>query len=117
MSGCTLLAPSRTGWGWAIRCPAESRPAANGARCTIGAKVRTQAMLMLAGGGEACADIEKLRAQPDLFGSVPSDSTLYRTFRHDIDPSTLKGLSEGMGQVRASVWRRSSATTGTGTVV
>ena len=47
-------------------------------------KVLTQAMLMLAGGGEACADIEHLRAQPDLFGAVPSDSTLYRTFR-DID--------------------------------
>ena len=46
-------------------------------------KVLVQAMLMLAGGGEACADIEHLRAQPDLFGSVPSDSTLYRTFRHD----------------------------------
>jgi hypothetical protein len=39
-------------------------------------KVLTQAMLMLAGGGEACADIEKLRAQAELFGSVPSDSTL-----------------------------------------
>jgi hypothetical protein len=36
-------------------------------------KVLTQAMLMLAGGGEACADIEHLRAQAGLFGSVPSD--------------------------------------------
>ncbi len=40
---------------------------------------------MLAGGGEACADIEHLRSQGVLFGAVPSDSTLYRTFRH-IDP-------------------------------
>jgi hypothetical protein len=79
-------------------------------------KVLTQAMLMLAGGGEACADIEHLRAQPDLFGSVPSDSTLYRTFRH-IDPGTLAGLWEAMATVRARVWRRSSATTGTSTVV
>jgi hypothetical protein len=31
-------------------------------------KVLTQAMLVLAGGGEACADIEHLRAQPALFG-------------------------------------------------
>ncbi len=44
-------------------------------------KVLVQAMLMLTGGGEACADIERLRAQKALFGSVPSDSTLYRTFR------------------------------------
>jgi Transposase DDE domain group 1 len=79
-------------------------------------KVLTQAMLMLAGGGEACADIEHLRSQPDLFGSVPSDSTLYRTFR-DIDASVLGGLWNAMATVRARVWRRSSTTTGTATVV
>ena len=39
-------------------------------------KVLVQAMLMLTGGGEACADIERLRAQAALFGSVPSDSDL-----------------------------------------
>jgi len=79
-------------------------------------KVLVQAMLMLAGGGEACADIEHLRAQEELFGSVPSDSTLYRTFR-GIDPSTLEGLWEAMAEVRAQVWRRSSATTGAHPVV
>ena len=79
-------------------------------------KVLVQAMLMLAGGGEACADIEHLRAQPALFGSVPSDSTLYRTFRQ-LDGDTLAGLWEAMGEVRAGVWRRSSATTGTAAVV
>jgi Transposase DDE domain group 1 len=79
-------------------------------------KVLTQAMLMLAGGGEACSDIEHLRAQPDLFGSVASDSTLYRTFRQ-IDAATLDGVWEAMATVRAQVWRRSSATTGTATVV
>ena len=73
-------------------------------------KVLTQAMLMLAGGGEACSDIEKLRAQPELFGSVPSDSTLYRTFRR-LDPATVAGLDEAMAEARAEVWRRSSATT------
>jgi len=80
-------------------------------------KVVTQAMLMLAGGGEACADIEKLRAQAELFGSVPSDSTLYRTFRNDLDATTLEGLWEAMAEVRAGLWRRASATTGTATVV
>ena len=80
-------------------------------------KVLTQAMLMLAGGGEACADIEHLRAQAELFGSVPSDSTLYRTFRNDVDASTLEGLWDAMAEVRAGVWRRSSATTGSATVV
>ena len=72
-------------------------------------KVMVQAMLMLAGGGEACADIEALRAQDRLFGAVASDSTLYRTFRQ-IDPVTRAGLWEAMATVRAQVWRRSSVT-------
>jgi hypothetical protein len=79
-------------------------------------KVLVQAMLMLAGGGEACADIEHLRSQPALFGSVASDSTLYRSFRH-VDPATLERLWAAMGEVRAKVWRRSASTTGTATVV
>ena len=79
-------------------------------------KVLVQAMLMLAGGGEACSDIEHLRAQERLFGSVPSDSTLYRTLRA-IDASTLAGLWEAMAEVRAQVWRRAAATTGRAPVV
>jgi hypothetical protein len=79
-------------------------------------KVLAQAMLMFAGGGEACADIEHLRAQPDLFGAVPSDSTLYRTFRQ-IDAETLAGLRAAFGEVRTKVWRRMGATTGTAPVV
>jgi hypothetical protein len=79
-------------------------------------KVLTQAMLMLAGGGEACSDIEHLRAQPALFGSVPSDSTLYRTFR-DVDADTLDRLRAAFAEARVTAWRRMAATTGTGTVV
>jgi hypothetical protein len=72
-------------------------------------KVLVQAMLMLAGGGEACTDIEHVRSQASLFGAVPSDSTLYRTFRQ-IDPDTLGGLWEAMGEVRARVWDQVPAT-------
>ncbi len=79
-------------------------------------KVLVQAMLMLAGGGESCADIEYLRSQDRLFGSVPSDTTLYRSFR-EITPDTLVGLWEAMAEVRAQVWRRSSATAGSAPVV
>jgi hypothetical protein len=71
---------------------------------------------MLVGGGEACSDIEHLRAQPDLFGAVPSDTTLYRTFR-SLDSSTRAALGEAVAEARARVWRRSSATTGTTPVV
>ena len=66
-------------------------------------KVLVHAMLTLAGGGDACSDVEFLRAQPVLFGPVPSDSTLYRTYRQ-IDAVTLARLWEAMGEVRADVW-------------
>jgi hypothetical protein len=79
-------------------------------------KVLVQAMLMLAGGGEACSDIEHLRAQEHLFGSVPSDSTLYRTLRA-VDAETLAGLWEAVAEVRGEVWHRSAATTGSTPVV
>jgi hypothetical protein len=79
-------------------------------------KVLAQAMLMLAGGGEACSDIEHLRAQRALFGAVPSDSTLYRTFRA-IDAATLTDVRTAFAEVRARAWRRMAATTGTSTIV
>lgn len=79
-------------------------------------KVLIQAMLMLAGGGEACTDIEHLRTQDSLFGSVASDSTLYRTITA-LDASTRSGLWEAVAEVRDRVWSRSSATTGSGEVV
>jgi len=72
-------------------------------------------MLMLAGGGEACTDIEALRSQGTLFGAVPSAPTLYRTF-HQLDGSTRGQLWAAMADVRAEVWARSSATV-TGEVV
>ena len=79
-------------------------------------KVLCQAMLMLAGGGEACTDIEFLRAQVSLFGSVPSDSTLHRVF-HELDSATRQALWAAVASVRAEVWSRRSVTAGTGEVV
>ena len=79
-------------------------------------KVLVQAMLMMAGGGEACSDIERLRAQPALFGEVPSDSTLYRTF-FQLSPATVADLWQAMVTARAEVWSRAAAMTGKGRVV
>jgi len=79
-------------------------------------KVLVHIALMLAGGGESCADIEHLRLQPDLFGLVPSDSTVFRTF-HQLDETTRAGIAEAMAALRSTVWARSSATTGTAPVV
>ena len=63
-------------------------------------KVLVQTSLMLAGGGESCADIEHLRLQEDLFGWVPSDTTVFRTF-HEISPQTRSGIALALAEVRA----------------
>lgn len=66
-------------------------------------KVLVHAMLMLAGGGEACSDIEQLRVEDRLFGDVASDSTLYRTMTA-IKPATLDGLRTAFSGVRHRMW-------------
>ena len=80
-------------------------------------RVLTQAMLMLAGGGEACTDIEVLASQERLFGGVCSDSTLYRTFTETLDPDTVQRGRQAMAKVRFDVWNRTRAVTGGGPVI
>ena len=72
-------------------------------------KVLVHTALMLARGGESCADIEHLRLQEDLFGSVPSDTTVMRTF-HELDASTRAGLALARAEIRAKVWSRAALT-------
>lgn len=79
-------------------------------------KVLVQMALTLAGGGESCLDVEHLRIGDDLFGSVPSDTTVARTF-HEIAPETRAAIAKATAGVRAEVWRRSSATAGVSPVV
>ena len=66
-------------------------------------RVLVHALLVLAAGGEACTDIEYLRAQPDLFGDVASDSTLYRvvTGLGSGGPGALLGAA---ARVRERLW-------------
>lgn len=79
-------------------------------------KVLVQMALMLAGGGESCADIEHLRLQEDLFGSVPSDTTVFRTF-HQLTAQTRADIAQAMAEMRVKVWLRSALTTGTAPVI
>jgi hypothetical protein len=79
-------------------------------------KVLVQMALMLAGGGESCADIEHLRLQGDLFGSVPSDSTVFRTF-HEIGASTRSDLSASLTEVRKKVWDATGLSAGSDPVI
>jgi len=80
-------------------------------------RVLTQAMLMLAGGGEACTDIETLASQDRLFGSVCSDTTLYRTVTETLDTDTVQRARRAMAQVRSDVSKRLPAVTGNGPVI
>lgn len=70
-------------------------------------KVLVQTALMLAGGGECCSDIEHLRVGAELFGSVPSDTTVARTFG-EITPAVRAGLATAVAPVRDRVWSRLS---------
>ena len=79
-------------------------------------KVLVQAMLILAGGGEACSDIEQFRSQERIFGPVCSTTTLYRTLTA-ITPATLRALAVATAATRAKVWARSALTVGDDRVV
>ena len=78
-------------------------------------KLIVQIALMLAGGGESCADIEHLRCEEGLFGDVASDSTVHRAF-HEITPKLRSELAEAVAEVRSQIWGRSPKTNGTGPV-
>jgi hypothetical protein len=79
-------------------------------------KVLVQIALVLAGGGESCLDIEFLRAGGELFGAVPSDTTVARTF-HEITSAKRTALITSLAEVRAEIWRRTALTKGTDPVV
>ena len=79
-------------------------------------KVLTQAALVLAGGGDSCLDIEHLRAGPDLFGSVPSDTTVARTFA-EVTAADRTRVAAALAPLRAKVWSQCEAATGPGPVL
>ena len=85
----------------------SSRIAQRGERAPLHdrGKVLVQLALVLAGGGESCADIEHLRAQQEMFGSVPSDSTVIRTL-HQFDAQQRSELLSALAEVRATVWKK-----------
>ncbi len=74
-------------------------------------KVLTQTMLMLAAGGEACSDIEALRAQPALFGEVASTTTTWRTFQQ-INAASLDRFTTAIATLRDKMWSHLETTTG-----
>jgi hypothetical protein len=80
-------------------------------------RVLVQTMLMLAGGGESCADIEALASQPRLFGPVCSDSTLYRTFTETLDTDAVTRARLAIADIRIQVWSRKPVMADSGPLV
>ena len=91
-------------------------PPGRGGRRHDPGKTLAHAVLMFAGGGEACTDIEYLRAQPELFGDVGSDSTLSRLLLN-LSEATSRRLTEGLARVRARLWKQLTSHTNTEGVV
>ena len=60
------------------------------------------------GGAQACSDIERLRAEPGLFGRVGSDSTLWRVL-NGVGDAELDGLWRAAAAVSERVWAQDRA--------
>ena len=85
ISACTPLGASPTAWVSPTALSSRLRGRTSRAALHDRGKLIVQIALMLAGGGESCADIEHLRCEEGLFGDVASDSTVHRAF-HEITP-------------------------------
>ena len=59
--------------------------------------------VMLTAGGEAIADIDTLRHQPDLWGPVASAPTVWRTM-DEATPAALARVEKARSQARRHVW-------------
>ncbi|NYF56689.1 hypothetical protein HDA35_002520 [Micromonospora purpureochromogenes] len=60
--------------------------------------------VMIADGGEAICDIDVLRHQGELFGTVASDTTAWRAL-DEIGAAQLRRIAAARAKVRARLWR------------
>ncbi len=66
-------------------------------------RVLADVAVLIAGGGEAIADINVLRHQREVLGAVASAPTLWRALK-GITPATAKRIDQARATVRAHVW-------------
>ena len=69
-------------------------------------RVLADVAVLIAGGGQAIADIDVLRHQGEVLGSVASAPTVWRA-RHELDevtPAVAKRIDKARAKVRAHVW-------------
>ena len=75
-----------------------------------------QVVLALADGATCLSDLAALRAQPDMFGAVGSEATVWRTFNH-IGPVELRGIARARAAARERAWTAGAGPTGESTVI
>ena len=66
-------------------------------------RVLADVAVLIAGGGEAIADINVLRHQREVLGSVASAPTVWRALK-EITPATARRIDQARAKVRAHVW-------------
>lgn len=66
-------------------------------------RVLVDVATMIAGGGEAIADIDTLRHQQGVLGAVASAPTVWRTL-DELTPAALKRVEKARAATRARVW-------------
>ncbi len=67
-----------------------------------------QVAVMLAAGGRSVADMAALRDQPELFGDVASDATIWRAV-HQVDDAVLDALRAARAKAREAAWAAGGA--------
>jgi len=66
-------------------------------------RVLVDVAVLIAGGGEAIADIDVLRHQSEVLGSVASAPTVWRAL-DEVTPAVAKRIDKARAKVRAHVW-------------
>nr|WP_223874212.1 transposase [Salinispora vitiensis] len=67
-------------------------------------RVLVDCAMMIADGGEAICDIDVLRHQQEVFGSVASDTTAWRAL-DEISPTQPRRIAKAHAAARARVWQ------------
>jgi hypothetical protein len=67
-------------------------------------RVLVDLAVLIADGGEAICDIDVLRHQPELFGPVASDTTVWRAL-DELDEVRLRRIASARAKVRARMWQ------------
>jgi Transposase DDE domain group 1 len=74
-------------------------------------RVALDVAVMLADGGEAIADLAVLRGQPELFGPVASDATVWRVL-DSLDEPALARMRAARAAAREVAWAQAAETGG-----